>query len=89
MSELKAYKGFKIGDRVTIKEMELAYDTKHPIQPGMVGTIKAFPPKIWKRKGPLHDSLPYFVYIEFDERYDDVHKNHIRGGVNMCNIIRA
>jgi hypothetical protein len=82
---LESYKGYKVGDRVTVKQQEEAYDTRRPITPGMIGTVKSFPPKVRMCKGPLKDGLPYFVYVEFDEVFG-IHNNHVRGGINICNL---
>lgn len=83
---MNAYKGFKVGDRVTVKMNDKAYDDGPTITPGMVGTIKAFPPKVMIVKGPVFDGLPYFAYAEFDAIIDHVHGNHVRGGIDICNL---
>jgi hypothetical protein len=89
------YKGFKVGDRVSVKENESSYDRGPEITPDMIGTIKAFPPKVRKCKGPLHDRGDYFAYIEFDSTYKSgsigmsERTYSIRGGVNICNLKRV
>jgi hypothetical protein len=81
------YRGFKVGDRVTVKETEEAYDYSGNITPDMVGTVKAFPPKVVKHKGPLHDNGDYFAYIVFDKTYTHgPHTHNCRGGINICNL---
>jgi len=81
------YRGFKVGDRVTVKQPERAYDSVGWIQPGMVGTIQAFPPKVVKRRGPGHDSGDYFAYVVFDD-YSRIRGRdyRLRGGVNIINL---
>jgi hypothetical protein len=64
-----SYKGFKIGDRVSVKKTDTAYDGAGSITPDMVGIIKAFPPKVRKCIGPLYDRGDYFAYIVFDSTY--------------------
>ena len=82
-----SYKGFKVGDKVTVKQSEPAYDHAPDITPDMIGVIKAFPPKVCKCKGPLHDNGDYFAYIEFNTTYTVGQRTYnIRGGVNICNL---
>jgi len=82
-----SYKRFKVGDKVSVKEPEKAYDKAPDITPDMVGVIKAFPPKVCKYKGPLHDKGDYFAYIEFNTTYTvGLHTYNVRGGVNICNL---
>lgn len=86
MDKLK-YKGYKLGDRVTVRQTENAYDSLGDIPPGMIGTIKAFPPKVRKFKGPGHDSGDYFAYVEFEGTASRGARTYqLRGGVNMCNL---
>lgn len=82
------YKGFKLGDRVSIKKAEHSYDDAPNITPFMVGTIKTFPPKVIKVPGQSGD---YFAYVVFDETYSDRggHIHNIRGGIDICNLSRA
>ena len=83
------YKGFKVGDRVTVKKNDTSYDDGPTITPIMVGAIKAFPPKVRIVKGPVFDGLPYFAYVIFDEIQDHVHGNHVRGGIDICNLVHS
>jgi|WetSurMetagenome_2_1015567.scaffolds.fasta_scaffold105324_5 hypothetical protein len=78
MSDKQSYRQFKVGDRVSVKQTDTAYDDESPVTPDMKGTIKAFPAKVYKVKGPLFDSGDYFAYIVFD--------NNVRVGVNICNL---
>lgn len=87
MDNKTTYYQFKIGDRVSVKEQDEAYDDAPPITPNMVGTIKAFPPKVRKVKGPLLDNKDYFAYIIFDEKYTrGNHTYDIRAGIDLCNL---
>jgi hypothetical protein len=81
------YKGFKVGDEVSVKETDQAYDQAPSITPDMVGIIKAFPPKVQKCRGHLFDNGDYFAYIEFNNTYTvGLHTHNIRGGVDICNL---
>lgn len=86
------YKGYKIGDRVSVKETDTSYDRAENVTPDMVGTIKAFPPKVRKCKGPLFDRGDYFAYIEFDNTYTRAAKGaeprtyQYRAGIDICNL---
>jgi hypothetical protein len=83
---MKTYKGFKIGDRVTVKITENAYD-RETLTPDMIGTIKAFSPKVHLcQLSEINDRLPYFAYVEFDKTFNPPHNNHIRGGINIKNL---
>lgn len=82
---MKKYKGFSIGDRVTVKKTDTAYNGFGNITSNMIGTIKAFPPKVRIIKGELFDSLPYFAYVVFNKT-QGIHNNHYRGGIDICNI---
>lgn len=86
--EKTSYKKFKVGDRVTVKQKDESYDSAPDIMPGMVGTIKSFPPKVRIVKGPLYDRGHYFAYVEFDATYEDEgkHTHNIRGGIDICNL---
>jgi len=77
MSEKQSYRRFNVGDRVSVKQTDTAYDSTPPITPDMVGTIKSFPPKVCKVTGPLYDSGNYFAYIVFD---------NARAGIDICNL---
>lgn len=91
MTDMKTYKGFKVGQRVTVKKPDEAYDKLGTIEPGEPGTIKAFPPKVRIVKGEVFDGLPYFAYVEFD-RVDETHPPHrncIRGGIDICNLMKV
>lgn len=84
---MNAYKGFKTGDRVSVKISEEAYDQAGLISPDVVGTINGFAPKV--RIVPISlttDGLPYFAYVVFDKIYDLIHNNHVRGGVDIKNL---
>lgn len=86
-----SYKGFKIGDRVSVKQSDIAYDDAPPITPAMIGTIKSFPPKVKKCVGPLYDNGDYFAYIEFDGTYTkttdcETRLYHYRAGIDICNL---
>lgn len=82
---MRTYKGFSIGDQVTVKETDEAYDNFGDITPDMIGTIKAFPPKVRIVKGRLLDNLPYFAYVVFDKT-KGIHNNRYRGGIDICNL---
>lgn len=87
MSEKQSYKRFKVGDRVSVKQTDTAYDSAPPITPDMLGTIKSFPPKVSKVKGPLFDSGDYFAYVVFDNIYGiGNHHGNVRGGIDICNL---
>jgi hypothetical protein len=87
MSELKSYKGFKEDDRVQVKLPDEAYDRSGVIQTTDVGTIKSFAPKVRIiNRPPLYDGLPYFAYVEFDRIVDTLHRNRLRGGIDICNL---
>lgn len=87
MSEKITYKKFSLGDRVSVKETDSSYDSGPDITPEMTGTIKAFPPKVRKVKGPLFDNRDYFAYILFDETYTLEGRTYpIRGGIDICNL---
>jgi len=80
------FKGFKIGDRVSVKVDEPAYDTG-TMTTTDAGTIKAFPPKVRIiKRPPLYDGLQYFAYVEFDRIVNPIHNNKLRGGVDICNL---
>jgi hypothetical protein len=87
-----SYKGYKVGDRVSVKATDSAYDSAGDITPDMVGTIKAFPPKVRKCIGPLYDRGDYFAYIEFDNTYTHTFQGfkprtyQYRGGIDICNL---
>jgi hypothetical protein len=84
---MNTYKGFKIGDRVSVKISEEAYDRTGLITPDMKGTLKSFAPKV--KIIPVSittDGLPYFAYVVFDKIYDPIHNNHVRGGVDIKNL---
>jgi hypothetical protein len=81
------YKRFAVGDKVSVKQPDTAYDQAPDITPDMIGTIKAFPPKVRKIKGPLFDRGDYFAYIEFDKtRTIGEHTHNIRAGIDTCNL---
>jgi hypothetical protein len=87
---METYKGFKVGDRVHVKVTDDSYDNQGDITPDMLGTIKNFAPKVRIiKRPPLLDGLPYFAYVEFDKIADEVHQNHFRGGIDICNIRRV
>ena len=87
---MKTYKSFKIGQRVRVKLEDEAYDNQGTITPDMVGTIKSFAPKVRIiKRPPLYDGLPYFAYVEFDKIADQVHDNHYRAGIDICNLQKA
>jgi len=82
-----SYRTYNVGDRVTVKSTDDSYDNAPKVTPGMVGTIKAFPPKVRKVKGPLFDSGDYFAYVEFDSTYTQgEHTHQIRAGIDICNL---
>jgi len=86
-----SYKGFKIGDRVSVKQDDVAYDDAPPITPNMIGTIKSFPPKVTKCVGPLMDRGDYFAYIVFDGTYAKTSHSEtkiytFRAGIDICNL---
>jgi len=87
-----SYKGFKVGDRVSVKKTDTAYDDAKDITPDMVGTIKAFPPKVRKCIGPLYDRGDYFAYVEFDKTYqittasEEIRTHQYRAGIDICNL---
>ena len=82
-----SYRRYRVGDRVTVKETEQSYDSAPNVIPGMVGTIKSFPPKVQKVKGSLNDSGDYFAYIVFDKTYTQgEHTHQIRAGIDICNL---
>jgi hypothetical protein len=82
------YKSFSIGDRVTVKQNDEAYDKHGTITPGMLGTIKNFAPKVRIVSGEIKDRLPYFAYVVFDKTLG-VHNNPVRGGINLCNLVKV
>jgi hypothetical protein len=87
---MNTYKGFKVAQRVKVITEDEAYDNQGKITPDMVGTIKSFPPKVRIiKRPPLYDGLPYFAYIEFDKIADQVHGNHYRAGIDICNLQKA
>lgn len=79
MSDKQTYKGFKVEDKVSVKQTDTAYDDVGEVTPDMVGTIKSFPPKVQKVKGLLFDGGDYFAYIVFEDR---------RAGIDICNLIK-
>jgi hypothetical protein len=82
-----SYRKYKVGDRVTVRSTDVSYDSAPDVTPGMVGTIKAFPPKVRKVKGPLFDSGDYFAYVVFDSTYTQGgHTHQIRAGIDICNL---
>jgi hypothetical protein len=94
---MNAYKGFKVGDRVSVKQPDEAYDNRGTITPDMIGTIKSFAPKVRvMKRPPLLDGLPYFAYVEFDKIAEDNgvpaffgqrwNSKHFRGGIDICNL---
>jgi hypothetical protein len=90
MSEMQTYKGFKVGQRVSVKLQDEGYDTGEEILPTDVGTIKSFPPKVRIiKRPPLYDGLSYFAYVVFDRIVDKVHNNKLRGGIDICNLRHA
>lgn len=87
MNDKKTYKGFTVGDIVSVKETDSSYDHGPDITPEMTGTIKSFPPKVRKVKGPLFDNKDYFAYVEFDDTYESHGRTYkIRGGIDICNL---
>lgn len=81
------YKKFKVGDQVSVKQTDHSYDSGPDISPDMTGTIKSFPPKVRKVKGPLYDNGDYFAYVEFNNTYENHGRTyHIRGGIDICNL---
>jgi hypothetical protein len=83
------FHGFKVGDRVKIKTADEAYDGGYIFETD-VGTIKSFAPKVRIMKfPPIRDGLSYFAYCEFDRIVDKKHNNHLRGGVDICNLKKA
>jgi hypothetical protein len=81
------YKGFKRGDRVTVKMTDKAYDDYGTIDPGMIGTIASFPPKVCIVQGAIYDGLPYFAYVVFDKiKTIGTHSNPYRAGIDICNL---
>lgn len=87
MSKKITYKRFTIGDKVSVKETDKSYDNGPDITTEMTGTIKSFPPKVRKVKGPLFDNGDYFAYVEFDETYISHGRTYkIRGGIDICNL---
>lgn len=87
MSKMLTYKGFKVGQRVSVKVPENGYDTGEEITTDDVGTIKAFAPKVRIiKRPPLYDGLSYFAYVEFDRIVDKIHNNMLRGGIDICNL---
>jgi hypothetical protein len=86
----ESYKKFKIGDQVSVRQPDEAYDGAPQITPNMIGIIKAFPPKVRKVKGPLYDNGDYFAYVEFDNTYERNGRTYtIRGGIDICNLRKA
>lgn len=84
---MKTFKGFKIGDRITVKNPDISYDNNGMITTSDVGTIKSFPPKVRIiKRPPLYDGLSYFAYCVFDRITDEIHNNHLRGGIDICNL---
>ena len=84
---MESYKGFKIGDKIQVKNVEPAYDRGGDILLTDIGTIKRFAPKVRIiKRPPLYDGLAYFAYCEFDRIVDEVHHNHLRGGIDICNL---
>ena len=84
---MEKYKKFKIGDRVSCKHPDKAYDNQGNITPDMIGTIKNFAPKVRIiNQPPLFDTLPYFAFVVFDKIADEIHQNHFRGGIDICNL---
>jgi hypothetical protein len=87
MSDKLSYKKFHVGDRVSVKMSNPAYDSAPPVTPDMEGTIKSFPPKVCKVSGPQYDRGDYFAYVVFDKFYGDKkHQTNIRAGIDICNI---
>ena len=80
LENLTAYAGFSLGDKVSVKATDKAYDTGSPITPDMIGTIKAFPAKVQKVKGPLYDRRDHFAYIQYE---------NARAGIDICNLIKV
>ena len=87
---MNSFKKFKVGDRIQVKNIDTAYDKGGNILLTDIGTIKSFAPKVRIIKRlPLYDGLEYFAYCEFDRIVDEVHQNHLRGGIDICNLRRA
>lgn len=64
---MEKYKGFKIGDAVTVREPQRGYySDKEDIIPGMIGNIMAFPAKVTQFKGAVDRSM-YFAKVIFVE----------------------
>lgn len=86
---MKTYKGFKVGQRVHVKQSDEAYDNQGAITSDMIGTIKSFAAKVRIiKRPPILDGLLYFAYVEFDKIADEIHQNHIRGGIDICNLVK-
>jgi hypothetical protein len=81
------YHGFKIGDKIRVKISEPAYDLQTVLLSD-VGIIKRFAPKVRICKGETLDNLPYFAYCEFNRIVNPIHNNRLRGGIDICNLVK-
>ena len=83
---MKTFKGFNVGDKIQVKLEDEGYDGSKILTTD-IGTIKSFAPKVRIiKRPPLYDGLAYFAYCEFERIVDEVHHNHLRGGVDICNL---
>jgi hypothetical protein len=97
--DMTSYKGFSIGDQVSVKVAEEAYngdvirknypDESGMVESGMVGTITAFPPKVRMTEvSETTDALPYFAKVVFDKTFGP-HNNPYEGGIDIKNLVKS
>ena len=83
---MRHFKGFEIGDKVSVKIPSRIWYSHKKFSKGMVGKIAGFPPKVCKPKvcKPEIDGLDYFALVDCEENGKER-----RTGVDMSNLVKV